>query len=165
MHNELTKIDIKKMEEEIDYRIKVERPKISELIIEAKAHGDLSENGEYHEARREKSKNESRIQYLRDMTRTASIISTNPNINEVGLFDRVEIYFEDEDITEIIKFSTTLRQDTSNGIFSKESPLGKAIMGNKVGDRILVQVNQMTSYYVRIKSIKKGEDDDSIPIT
>jgi transcription elongation factor GreA len=165
MYNELTKIDIKKMQEEIDHRIKFERPKISELIIEAKAHGDLSENGEYRAARSEKGKNEGRIQYLRDMIRTAKIISTNPNKSEVGLFDKVGVYFENEDSTEIIRLSTTMRQDTSNGTFSKESPLGKAIIGHKIGDRILIQVNLTNSYYIVIKSIEKGEDDNSISIT
>ncbi len=164
MYNELTKIDIKKMQEEIDYRIKFERPRISELILEAKAHGDLSENGEYREARREKGKNEGRIQYLRDMIKTAKIISTNPNKDVVGIFDKVTIFFEDENSTETIRFSTTIRQDTMNGTFSKESPLGKAVIGHKVGERILVNVNPTKSYYVQIKAIEKGEDDDSISI-
>jgi transcription elongation factor GreA len=156
MYNELTEADIKKMQEEIDFRIKVERPKISELIIEAKAHGDLSENGEYHIARREKGRNESRIQYLRDMISTAKIIKINPNKNIVGIFDKVEIYFEDENGTDFIILSTTIGQDPAQKMVSKESPLGKAIFGHKVGERILVQVSPTKNYYIQIKSIEKN---------
>ena len=156
MYNELTEIDIKKMQEEIDNRIKVERPRISEAIIEAKAHGDLSENGEYHVARREKGRNESRIQYLRDMIKTVRIIKKNPNKNIVGIFDKVELYFEDEDETDFIIMSTTIGQNPSEKLVSKESPLGKAVIGRKIGDRILVQINPTKSYYVQIKSIEKG---------
>lgn len=155
MYNELTEIDIKKMQEEIDDRIQIERPRISELIIEAKAHGDLSENGEYHEARREKGRNESRIQYLRDMIRTAKIIKINPDKNIVGIFDKVELYFEGENETDFIILSTTIGQNPAQKLISKESPLGKAIMGRKVGDRALIQVNPTKNYYVQIKSIEK----------
>lgn len=156
MYNELTETDIKKMQEEIDFRTKVERPRISELIIEAKAHGDLSENGEYREARREKGRNESRIQYLKNMILTAKIISSNPHNNVVGILDKVTLFFENENKTDFIILSTTISQNPSNKLVSKESPLGKAIMGRKVGERILVQVNSIKSYYVQIKSIEKN---------
>ncbi|MDD4110804.1 MAG: transcription elongation factor GreA [Clostridia bacterium] len=158
MYNELTEIDIKNMQREIDHRIQVERPRISELIIEAKAHGDLSENGEYHEARREKGRNESRIEYLRDMTMTAKIIKTNQNKNVVGIFDKVTLFFENENETDFIILSTTIGQNPAQKLISKESPLGKAIMGRKVGDRILVQVSPTKKYYVEIKAIEKGNN-------
>lgn len=155
MYNELTEADIKKMQEELNFRTKVERPRISELIIEAKAHGDLSENGEYREARREKGRNESRIQYLKDMILTAKIIFSNPNKNVAGINDKVTLFFENENETDYIILSTTISQNPSNKLVSKESPLGSAIMGHKVGDRVLVQVNPTKSYYVEIKSIEK----------
>jgi transcription elongation factor GreA len=156
MYNELTQEDIKKMQEELDHRIRVERPRISELIIEAKAHGDLSENGEYREARREKGRNEGRIQYLRDMITTARIIKPNPKSNVVGIFDKVELFFEDDGEVDFIILSTTIGQNPSQKLVSKESPLGKAIIGHKIGDRVLVQVNPTKSYYVQIKSIEKA---------
>ena len=166
MYNELTENDIKKMQEEIDYRISVLRPKISQDIIEAKAHGDLSENAEYHAARREKGKNEGRIEYLRAMIKTAKIIKPNNNQNEVGIFDKVTMFFEDENDEEVIQLSTTMQNDASMGIVSKESPLGKAIMGKKIGDRVYIQVNKDYGYYVVIKKIEKsnGENID-LPIS
>lgn len=166
MYNELTENDIKKMQEEIDYRISVLRPKISQDIIEAKAHGDLSENAEYHAARREKGKNEGRIEYLRAMIKTAKIIKPNNNQNEVGIFDKVTMFFEDENDEEVIQLSTTMQNDASMGIVSKESPLGKAIMGKKIGDRVYIQVNKDYGYYVVIKKIEKSNGDNiDLPIS
>ena len=160
MYNELTEKDIKKMQEEIDYRISVERPRISQDIIDAKAMGDLSENAEYHAARREKGRNESRIEFLRAMIRTAIIIKPKSKTDGVELFDKVEVFFEEDDETKIIELSTTMRHDTANGIVSKESPFGQAILGKHVGDRVLIPVNNEYSYYITIKSIKKGCGDD-----
>ena len=160
MFNELTEQDIKKMQEEIDYRIAVIRPKISQDIIEAKAHGDLSENAEYHAARKEKGRNEGRIEYLRAMIKTATIIKPNKNKNEVGIFDKVEVLFEEEGETETIELSTTMRNDASQGIISKESPFGQAILGKHVGDRVLVKVSPEYSYHVVIKKITKCDKDD-----
>jgi len=160
MFNELTEQDIKKMQEEIDYRISVIRPKISQDIVEAKAHGDLSENAEYHAARKEKGRNEGRIEYLRAMIKTAKIIKPNTNENEIGLFDKVEVLFEEENETETIELSTTMRNDASKGIISKESPFGQAILGKHVGDRVLVKVSPEYSYHVVIKKITKCLNDD-----
>ena len=160
MYNELTEQDIKKMQEEIDYRIAVIRPKISQDIIEAKAHGDLSENAEYHAARKEKGRNEGRIEYLRAMIKTATIIKPNTNENEIGLFDKVEVLFEEENEVETIELSTTMRNDASKGIISKESPFGQAIIGKHVGDRVLVKVSPEYSYHVVIKKITKCATDD-----
>jgi len=160
MYNELSEGDIKKMEEEIQLRIANIRPKISQAIRDAKELGDLSENAEYHAARRERGKNEGRIEYLRAMIKTANIIRPNPNPNEVGLFDKVEIYFEDEDDTEIMEISTTMRYDTRKNIISKESPFGKAIWGKHIGDRVKVEVDKDNFYYIVIKDIKKGAVDD-----
>jgi len=166
MFNELTENDIKKMQEEIDYRIEVLRPKISQDIIEAKAHGDLSENAEYHAARKEKGRNEGRIEYLRAMIKTSTIIKPNSNKDEIGIFDKVEVLFEEENEIETIELSTTMRNDASKGIISKESPFGQAILGKKVGDRVLVKVSPEYSYHVVVKSIKKCDKDDiDLPIS
>ena len=125
MHDELTKVDIQKMQEEIDYRTHEQRPKIIEDVKTARAFGDLS---------------------------------------EVGLFDKVELFYEEDNESEVIELTTTLRRDVFHQCISKESPLGQTIMGHKVGDRVLVKASDTVSYYVQIRSIEKGTDDESLPI-
>ena len=165
MFDELTQVDIKKIQEEIDYRTGVVRTQIHEDIVAAKEFGDLSENAEYKEARRAKGQNESRITYLQNMLRTAKIIQTNPDPNVVGIFDKVEVFFEAEDESEVMVVSTTLRRDAAKNIISNQSPLGKAIYGKKLGERVYVEIEPGKGYYVQIKNIEKGEDDESLPIT
>lgn len=155
MFDELTSQDINKMQEELDYRISVVRKDLHDKIVEAKEFGDLSENAEYHETRRAKSRNEGRIEYLREMIRTAKIIEPTKKDDTVSLLDKVEVMFEDDNSIVEYEISTTVGQDASNGKISKESPFGKAIIGKKVGDRVLVKVNDEISYYVVIKSIKR----------
>lgn len=164
MYNELTEVDIRKMQEEIDYRMRVVRPKCVEDLVTARGFGDLSENYEYKAAKQELRKCDSRLRYLRRMINTAKVISPDSPEDQAGLFDRVTIYYEDDDETEEIQLMTTLREDALKGIISKESPLGKAVMGRRVGDRVLVKVNEDCSYYIQIRGIKKGVDDDSLPI-
>lgn len=165
MYDELTEVDIKKMQEEVEHRIMVLRPKILEDVKTARAFGDLSENFEYKAAKREKNRNDSRIRYLERMIKTAKVISTESKDGEVGLFDTVELYFEEDDETQTIQMVTTLRQNALQGLISKESPIGKAVMGHKVGDRVCVEVNPTYSYYVVIRSVEKGKDDESLPIS
>lgn len=165
MHDELTEVDIKKMKEEIDYRSKQLRPKLREDLQVARSYGDLSENFEYKAAKRELSRNEGRIRYLEKMIETAVIITTKSSEDRVGLFDKVELYQEPEGKTKIIRLVTTLRQDVINRFISKESPLGKAIMGHKVGDKVYVKVNDAYGYWVTVKSIEKGEDDETLKIS
>lgn len=164
MYNELTAVDIKKMKEEIRYRTVELRPKLSDDVKEARSLGDLSENAEYRSARRAFGRNESRIRFLQKMIRTAKVISTESAPDEVGLFDRVEVIYEDTGEIEVIRLSTTTRLDLNHSVYSKESPFGKAIIGHKVGDRIMVKVSEDNSYFVTIKSITKGEDDENIPL-
>ena len=142
MYNELTKNDIKKMEDEIEYRKLVVRKEAIEAVKEARAQGDLSENFEYYAAKRDKNKNESRIRYLERMIKTARIISDNSREDEVGLYNTVDVYFEDEDETETYKVVTTVRGNSLKGLISTESPLGKALLGRHVGDRVHVQINE-----------------------
>jgi len=165
MYDELTAVDIKKMQEEIDHRFIVLRPEMIEDVKVARAFGDLSENFEYKAAKREKNHNDSRIKYLENMIKTAKVITGGSNDGEIGLFDMVEIYFEDEDETQKIQIVTTLRQNALKGLISKESPVGKAVMGHKVGDRVHVVVNSDYSYYIVIRSVEKGTDDDSLEIS
>ena len=165
MYNELTENDIKKMEEEIEYRKLVVRKNALEAVKEARSHGDLSENFEYKAAKQEKRRNDSRIRYLERMIKTAKVIDTDSRPDEIGLFDKVVIYIEEDDEEQTIELVTTLRQNALKGLISKESPVGKAVMGHKAGDRVLVQVNEKYSYYIQIKSVEKGTDDDSLPIS
>ncbi len=164
MYNELTEIDIKKMKEEIKHRATVLRPQLSDDVKEARSLGDLSENAEYRSARRAFCRNESRIRFLEKMIRTAKVISAESAEDEVGLFDKIEVVYEDTGDVETLMLSTTTRLDLENGIISKESPFGKAVLGKKVGDKILVKVSPEYSYTVTIKSITKGTDDESIPL-
>jgi len=165
VHDELTKVDIKKMQEEIDYRIKVLTPKLKEELSKARAQGDLSENFEYKSAKRELSRNYSRIDYLQRMIATAKVVSTDSAEGTVGLFNKVCLYVEEDDEEMNIVIVTTLRQNSTEGFVSKESPLGKAIMGKKVGDCVTVKVNDSYSYDVIIRSVEKGEDDESLAIS
>ena len=150
------------MEEEIEYRKLVVRKEALEAVKEARAHGDLSENFEYHAAKREKNANESRIRYLERMIKTAEIISEESKKDEVGLNNTVTLYFEDEDAEETYTIVTTVRGNSLKGWISTESPIGKAVLGRKVGERVFVKVNEDAGYYVEIKSIINTEDDGSI---
>ena len=164
MYNELTEVDIKKMQEEIDYRMRVVRPKCVQDLQTARGFGDLSENYEYKAAKQELRRCDSRLRYLKRMIATAKVIQADTREGVAGLFDKVEIEYEDEGDRETITLMTTLREDAVNGIISKESPLGRAVMGRRVGERALVKVNDDVQYYVQIRSIQKGSDDDSLPI-
>ncbi len=161
MYDQLTESDIKKIEEEIEYRKLVVRKEAIEAVKEARAHGDLSENFEYHAAKKDKNKNESRIRYLERMLKTAKVISDNSKDDEVGINNTVQVYFEDDDETETYRLVTTVRGSSINGLISIESPLGKAIMGHKVGDRVYIKVNDQYGYYVEIKSIENTQDDSN----
>ncbi|MCI8590528.1 MAG: transcription elongation factor GreA [Clostridiales bacterium] len=165
MRDELTKIDIQKMKEEIEYRKGVLAPKLRSAVKSARELGDLSENDEYRSAKRELNRNNSRIHYLQTMIDTAVVISTDSKQDEVGLFDEVEIYYEDDDESRTIRIVTTLRNNVFKDCISKESPLGSALLGKKVGERVIVKVNEKVKYPVVIKAITKGEDDDSLSIS
>lgn len=156
----LTKSDVEKMKEEIEYRKLVVRKEALEAVKEARAHGDLSENFEYHAAKKDKNKNESRIRYLERVLKTATLISDESKNDEVGLNNTVEIYFEEDNETERFKIVSTMRGDSVKGRISNESPIGSALMGHKVGDRVEIKVNDNYSYYVIIRSIENtGEEE------
>lgn len=160
MREQLTKEDVKKIQEEIDYRKLVVRKEALEAVKEARAHGDLSENFEYHAAKKDKNKNESRIRYLERMLKTARIISDESKEDEAGLNNLVEVYFEEDDETETYKLVTSIRGNSLDGRISVESPLGKALLGHKAGDRVHVKVNESTGYDVIIRKIEKAPDGE-----
>ena len=165
MYDELTEVDIKKMQEELDHRIRVLRPELIEEVQTARAFGDLSENFEYKCAKQAKNRNESRIRYLQGMIRTAKVIQVKQQEDVVSLFDTVVIYNEMVKKEMTIRIVTTLRQDALKGLISKESPVGKAVMGRKVGDRVEVEVSPTMKYFVEIRAIEKGHDDESLEIS
>ena len=165
MYDKLTENDIKKMQEEIDYRKLVVRPKELEAVKEARAQGDLSENFEYKAAKQDKNRNDSRIRYLERMIRTAKVISTQSQEDTVGLFDRGTVFHEKMNKEMVLCIVTTLRQDVLKGRISKESPVGKALLGHKVGDRVEVAVSPEMHYGLVIRSIEKGKDDDTMEIS
>lgn len=159
MQEKLTKSDIKKIQEEIEYRRLEMRPRLLEEVKETRAHGDLSENFEYHAAKREKNKNESRIRYLERMLRTAQVIDDSSREDEVGMNNTVEILFEEEGIVEEYRIVTSVRGDSLHNLISIESPLGKALLGHREGDRVEVKVNDSYSYPVVIRKIVNTKDD------
>ncbi len=165
MYDELTEVDIRKMEEEIRYRRVELAPKLMAEMKRTREFGDLSENAEYKEAKREKRRNEARIRYLESMIRTARVIEPDAQSEGVSLFDRVLLYNERANQEREIQIVTTLRQNALEGYISKESPLGSAIMGHKEGDRVLIEVSPTMQYYVRILKITRGVDDDTLPIS
>ena len=165
MYDELTEVDIKKMQEEIAHRVRVLRPQLIEEVQTARAFGDLSENFEYKCAKQAKNRNESRIRYLERMIRTAKVIEVKRQDDTVGLFDKVTVFNEMVKKEMTIQLVTTLRQDALKGLISKESPVGKALMGHKVGERVQVEIDPTRKYFMEIKAIEKGFDDESLDIS
>lgn len=165
MYDELTEVDIRKMEEEIEYRSNVLAPKLRAEMARTREYGDLSENAEYKEAKREKRRNEGRIRYLLNMIRTARVIEVEKHDGTVSLFDKVTIYNERTGTEKTIQIVTTLRQNALEGFVSKESPLGSALLGHRVGDRVLITVNEKMSYYVKIVSVTQANDNEDLPIS
>lgn len=160
MFNQLTQKDIEAMEAEIEERKLVIRPKLLESVKEARAQGDLSENFEYYAAKREKNKNESRIRFLERMIKTAEIIPDDSREDEIGMNTRVKVEFEEDSLVESYKLVTTMRGNSLEGLVSVESPIGKALLGHKVGDRVYVEVNASYGYYLIIREIEKNADEE-----
>lgn len=159
MGERLTESDVAKIKEEIEYRKLVVRKKELEAVKEARAQGDLSENFEYKAAKQDKNRNESRIRYLERMLKHAQIVSDESKADEVGINNTVEVYFEEDDETETYRLVTSVRGNSLQGLISIESPLGKAIQGHKVGDRVFVNMNGNAGYYVKIQKIENTTDD------
>jgi len=159
MNDRLTQSDLDKMQEEIDHRKLVLRPQLLVDVKDARAHGDLSENFEYKAAKKAKNQNESRIRYLERMIKTARVIEDTSADDEVGINNQVTVWFEEDQEEEVYKIVTTVRGDSLNNLISIESPLGKALLHHKEGDRVEVKVNDTVSYYVKILKIENNKDD------
>ena len=165
MHDELTEVDIQKMKEEIRWRREELNPKLRDEVRRTRELGDLSENDEYRSAKREWNRNNGRIRYLEAMIETAIVIKVDHAEDTVGLFDKVTLFYEEDDEENTITLVTTLRNDVFGGYISKESPVGKALMGHQVGDRVLIEAGADCRYYVQVRAVEKGSDDPDIPIS
>ena len=163
MYDELTQKDVEELRSELVYRVSTLRPELLEEVKRTRAFGDLSENYEYKVAKQEQNKNESRIRYLERMINTAVIIDPASETDKVGLGDTVTIYIEEDDVEETYQLVTTVRQNSLEGIINKDSPLGKALMGRKVKERVRVFVSPDYSYFVEIRKIEKTSFEN-IPI-
>ncbi len=160
---QLTKADVKRIEEEIEYRKMVVRPAALKALKEARALGDLSENFEYHCAKRDNNQNNSRIRYLEKMLRFATVIEEEDDDSKVGMNNTITVYFEEDDLEETYRIVTSIRSDSRRGLISNESPLGKALIGHRVGDRVTVDVDGGASYDVIIRALEKtGESADDV---
>ena len=159
MGEKLTRSDIAKINEEIEYRKLVVRKEALEAVKEARAHGDLSENFEYHAAKKDKNRNESRIRYLERMVKNAQEIDDNSKEDEIGLNNTVTVYVEEDDCEETYRIVTSVRGNSLDGYISIESPVGKALIGKKQGERVEIKVSDTYSYFVVVRKIEKTTDD------
>lgn len=164
MHNELTQKDLELMRQELEHRRLVLMPQQLEAVKVARAFGDLSENFEYKAAKQELNRNKGRIRYLENMIRTAVVIQDGGGADTVGLYDKVTVYLPMNDSQATYQVVTTVRQDALHGRISKESPVGQALLGKRVGDTVHIQVEKGFAYDMVIRAIEKGEDDGSAPL-
>jgi transcription elongation factor GreA len=164
MHNELTKKDIDLMQKELVERRTVIRPKLLEDVKVARAFGDLSENFEYKAAKQEKNRNESRIRYLENMIRTAHVVDEGGKDGSVALYDKVTVFLPEDNEEETYQIVTTMRKDPLHGLISLESPVGKALLGRKIGETVHIQVDERYGYDMVVRAIEKGQDDSHIPL-
>ena len=153
MHNTLTEENIKKLREELDYRMTVKRAEIAKEKLIAAAHGDRSENAEYKEACANYRANDNRIQYLLNMISTATVVDdTETNNSVLGINSKAKVKFVEDDEEEIVTLVTTMDLDPENMMISIESDLGKALSGKKAGDIVTVEAPG-SSYTVEILEI------------
>ena len=166
MYDELTQVDIDKMKAELEDRRLNIRPKLMEDVKTARAFGDLSENYEYKAAKEAQRRNDSRMRYLERMIATAKVVDVKkPAADTVGLFSTVTLFNEKLGREQTIRIVTTLRQDALRGLVSKESPVARALLAHRAGERVEVVVSPEVKYAVEIKHVAPGEDDDSLAIS
>lgn len=166
MYDELTQVDIDKMKAELEERRLHIRPKIMEDVKVARAFGDLSENYEYKAAKEAQRRNDSRMRYLERMIATAKVVQVKkPVADVIGLFSKVTMFNEKLQKEQTIRIVTTLRQDALHGLISKESPVAKALMGHRTGDRVEIVVSPEMKYTVEIREVEPGEDDSTLEIS
>ena len=160
----ISALRLKELEQELFYLKTTREKEVAEQIKEARSFGDLSENDEYRSAKRELNRNYSRIRYLKAILENAVVVNYESDEDTVGLFDHVTLWNEEDEEERTITIVTPLRHDILNDRISKDAPLAQAILGHKEGERVLVKVNDKYSYYVVIRELIKGVDDDSLII-
>ena len=165
MHDKLTKQDIELMEKELeDRRINI-RPQIMEEVKRTRAFGDLSENYEYKAAKDAQRKNDSRMRYLENMIKTAKIIDETKGCpGGIKLYDRVTLWLPEDEEEMVIQVVSTVRTNPDEGRISLESPMGKAVLGAKVGDVLTIRVSDDYSYDVEVRAVEEAQDDGSAPL-
>ena len=156
MHDDLTAQDIAMMQKELDHRKLELMPELIEEVKRTRAFGDLSENFEYKAAKQAQNRNRSRIRYLERMIKSAHVIEDKAGADEVGLFDKVELLFEDDEDTETVQVVTTVRCDPLSGRISCKAPLGKALLGRKAGDEVSVTIHEGRNRQIRRMCEKAG---------
>ena len=164
MPHELTPQDIEIMQKELDYRRIELMPELLEEVKRTRAFGDLSENYEYKAAKQAQNANRKRIRYLTRMIQNSTVLEDTSAADEVGLFDRVELYFEEDDEVQTVQVVSTVRCDPREGRISRESPLGRVLLGRRAGDKVTVKVSDAYSYEVEIRSITKTQADGPAPV-
>lgn len=167
MHDKLTKKDIALMEAELEDRRLNIRPRIMEEVKRTRAFGDLSENYEYKSAKQEQRKNDSRVRYLQNMIKTAQIIDDDAeggSGDKVKLYDRVTVWLPEDEEELVVQVVSTVRIEPDKGFISMESPLGRALLGHRVGDTVSVHVSADYSYDAAIRAIEPDSDDGSAPL-
>ena len=166
MSEKLTKADLEKIQKEIDERKTVLRPQILEDVKVARAQGDLSENFEYYAARKANRENNSRIDYLERMVKNAEIVEEAEK--GITLNNLVKIKFVKDNVAEDLweieqyKIVTSIRADSTKKRISIESPLGKALVGHEINDVVKVQLDNGSSYNVKIVEVDIDLSDDDI---
>ena len=148
MRDQLTQSDIDKMQQEIEYRKLVKRPELLEAVKETRAHGDLSENSEYDEAKNDQAFTEGRILQLENMLKNAQVVDESEIPSDtvsVGSVVKLMDYDFDEEVEYTIVGSA--EADPMNFKISNESPVGEALLGKKVGDVVEVTVPEGVSKF------------------
>lgn len=165
MHDKLTRQDIALMEKELEDRRLNIRPAIMEEVKRTRAFGDLSENYEYKAAKDAQRKNDSRVRYLENMIKTAKIIDEDKGRpGGAKLYDRVTLWLPEDEEEMVIQVVSTVRTNPNHGLISLESPLGKAVLGSRVGDVLTIRVSDAYAYDAEVRSIEEARDDGSAPL-
>ncbi len=164
MKNEMTEVDIRKIQEELHHRKNVLGPELHAEVKRTREYGDLSENAEYKQAKYERNRNESRIRYLEGLLRTAIVVRDNPHRRGIGLLDYVEYLNERTGAVRRIQLVTSIRQDATKGYVSQDSPIGRALMGREAGERVRIEITPENQYYATIQKVERGTDNEDLPI-
>ena len=165
MAQEITEVDVKKINEELAHRKNILRPQLHEEVKRTREYGDLSENDEYRCAKRERNRNEGRIRYLERLLLSSRVVKADAKRKGIGLFDVVEFLNERTGTVKRIQLVTSLRQNALRGFISQESPLGRALLGHEAEDRVCVQISEDNQYFVTVRSYERGEDNEDLPIS